>query len=511
MKRVLICLLAILPSCLAAQLQSWGDQGDGTYKNPVICADFSDPDVIRVNGKYYMVASDFHFLGMQVLESEDGVNWRYTSQIYSRFDMPGWDTMTHYAGGSWAPAIRYHNGMFYVYFCTPDEGLFMSTAKSAHGPWSPLHCVRSVAKWEDPCPFWDDDGQAYLGRSRHRAGPIIVHRMSTDGRQLLDEGVTVYTGPVAEGTKFMKRNGYYYLIIPEGGVGTGWQTVLRARNIYGPYERRIVLEQGSTTINGPHQGALVEGANGEWWFYHFQETPVLGRIVHLQPVRWENDWPVIGQDLDGNGIGEPVEKWRKPAIDSGLATAGAVQDTANNDTQFYLQQSDDFDWALGLQWQWNHNSVDTHWSLTERKGWLTLHALPADSLKQCRNQLTQKVIGYHSMATTLVQRKGNCRAGLLLSGKYFRSIGLSNEGIFIEVGGVQRIVRHGKFKKAYFRVDIDAEKNQHQFYYSLDGKYYEQGGEPFSLKGGYWKGIHIGLFCYGPDGYAQFDYFRTKQ
>lgn len=110
MKRVLICLLAILPSCLAAQLQSWGDQGDGTYKNPVICADFSDPDVIRVNGKYYMVASDFHFLGMQVLESEDGVNWRYTSQIYSRFDMPGWDTMTHYAGGSWAPGIRY--GLF---------------------------------------------------------------------------------------------------------------------------------------------------------------------------------------------------------------------------------------------------------------------------------------------------------------------------------------------------------------------------------------------------------------
>ena len=125
--------------------------------------------------------------------------------------------------------------------------------------------------------------------------------------------------------------------------------------------------------------------------------------------------------------------------------------------------------------------------------------------------MTQKVIGYHSKATTLVQRKGDCRAGLLLSGKSFRSIGLSNEGIFIEVGGVQRIVRHGKFKKAYFRVNIDAEKNQHQFYYSLDGKYYEQGGEPFSLKGGYWKGIRNGLFCYGPNGYAQFDYFRTSQ
>ena len=363
MKHFFLSLLLFFPISLAAQQRSWGNQGDGTYRNPVLCADFSDPDVIRVGGMYYMVASDFHFLGMQVLESEDGVNWRYISQIYRRLDEPGWDAMVHYAGGSWAPAIRYHNGLFYVYFCTPDEGLFMSTASDAHGPWSPLHCVQHVEKWEDPCPFWDDDGQAYLGRSRHRAGPIIVHRMSADGRQLLDEGVTVYTGPVAEGTKFMKRNGYYYLIIPEGGVGTGWQTVLRARNIYGPYEHRVVLEQGTTAINGPHQGALIEGNNGEWWFYHFQETPVLGRIVHLQPARWVDDWPVIGTDYDGNGIGEPVDTWRKPSMSGGSAT---VRDgkTSTNSKTYVLQQSDEFDSALGLQWQWNHNPVDSHWSLT---------------------------------------------------------------------------------------------------------------------------------------------------
>jgi beta-xylosidase len=203
----------------------WGDQLNGTYKNPVLNADFSDPDVIRVDDKYYMVASDFHFLGMQVLESHDMVNWRIISQIYDRFELPGWDENRHYAGGSWAPAIRYHDGRFYVFFCTPEEGLFMATAEQPAGPWSPLHFVKAMKKWEDPCPFWDDDGQAYLGRSQHGAGPIIVHRMSADGRQLLDDGVTVYTGPVAEGTKFMKRNGYYYLIIPEGGVGQGWQTV----------------------------------------------------------------------------------------------------------------------------------------------------------------------------------------------------------------------------------------------------------------------------------------------
>lgn len=502
MKHFFLSLLLFFPISLAAQQRSWGNQGDGTYRNPVLCADFSDPDVIRVGGMYYMVASDFHFLGMQVLESEDGVNWRYISQIYRRLDEPGWDAMVHYAGGSWAPAIRYHNGLFYVYFCTPDEGLFMSTASDAHGPWSPLHCVQHVEKWEDPCPFWDDDGQAYLGRSRHRAGPIIVHRMSADGRTLLDEGVTVYTGPVAEGTKFMKRNGYYYLIIPEGGVGTGWQTVLRARNIYGPYERRIVLEQGSTNVNGPHQGALVEGNNGEWWFYHFQETPVLGRIVHLQPARWVDDWPVIGTDLDGNGIGEPVASTK-------FASARNGKIIANSET-FTLQQSDEFNGSLGLQWQWNHNPVDSHWSLTERKGWLTLHALSADSLKQCRNQLTQKVVGYRSMATTLVQQEGQCYSGLFVSGKLFRGVGLCADGIFVEVGGQHHMVRRGKFAKVYFRVSIDAEHNQHQFYYSTDGKRFKKAGELFAMRGGYWKGIRTGLFCYGRDGHAQFDYYRVE-
>jgi beta-xylosidase len=300
----------------------------------------------------------------------------------------------------------------------------------------------------------------------------------------------------------MKRNGYYYLIIPEGGVGTGWQTVLRARNIYGPYERRIVLEQGSTNVNGPHQGALVEGNNGEWWFYHFQETPVLGRIVHLQPARWVDDWPVIGTDLDGNGIGEPVASTK-------FASARNGKIIANSET-FTLQQSDEFNGSLGLQWQWNHNPVDSHWSLTERKGWLTLHALSADSLKLCRNQLTQKVVGYRSMATTLVQQEGQCYSGLFVSGKLFRGVGLCADGIFVEIGGKHHIVRRGKFAKVYLRVSIDAERNQHQFYYSTDGKRFKKAGESFAMSGGYWKGIRTGLFCYGQDGHAQFDYYRVE-
>ena len=498
------------PDFVEEDAEGWGDQGNGTYRNPVLNADFSDPDVIRVGSKYYMVASDFHFLGMQVLESDDMVNWRYVSQIYRRFDEPGWDDNGHYAGGSWAPAIRHHNGLYYVYFCTPDEGLYMSTASDPRGPWAPLHLVKRVAKWEDPCPFWDEDGQAYLGRSKHGAGPIIVHRMSADGKQLLDEGTTVYQGPIAEGTKFMKRNGYYYLIIPEGGVGTGWQTVLRAKNIYGPYERKVVLEQGSTNINGPHQGALVDAPDGSWWFYHFQETPVLGRVVHLQPVRWQDDWPLMGVDYDGNGIGEPVAEWNL-----GRNQGDRLLDPAKNHEPVLMipvtQPSDDFSSpALGLQWQWNHNPVDTHWSLKEKKGWLTLKALPADSLKQCRNMLTQKVVGYQSESTTLLTSSGDCYAGLFCSGKTFRGIGLCKDGIFVEAQGKREIILKGKFPKLWVRVTNDCQANRHQFSFSTDGLHFTTAGEPFPLRSGYWKGIRVGLFCYGKSGRAAFDEFTQK-
>lgn len=320
MKKIFTILL--LAIAVSLQAQHWGEQGDGTFCNPILPTDLSDPDVIRVGDRYYMVASDFHFLGMQILESSDMVNWHVVTQLYDRFNFPGWDTMEHYAGGSWAPSIRWHDGRFWVYFCTPDEGLFMTSAERPEGPWSKLLLVKAVKKWEDPCPFWDEDGKAYLGHSLYGAGPIIIHRMSEDGTRLLDEGTTVYTGPVAEGTKIHKWNGYYYMSIPEGGVCCGWQTILRSNSIYGPYERKVVLEQGTTAINGPHQGALVDTPDGDWWFYHFQEWSPLGRIVHLQPVRWADGWPLIGIDLDGNGIGEPVAEWKMPLGSSSRSEIG---------------------------------------------------------------------------------------------------------------------------------------------------------------------------------------------
>jgi len=492
----------------AQTLTTWGDQGNGTYINPILNADYSDPDIIRVQDKYYMVSSDFHYIGMQVLESADMVNWRIISQIYDRFDLPGWDENKHYGSGSWAPSIRYHDGKFWVYFCTPEEGLFMSNAADPAGPWCKLIQVKAVGKWEDPCPFWDDDGQAYLGRSQWGAGPIILHKMNPEGTQLLDDGITIYKGPTAEGTKFLKKDGYYYLIIPEGGVSTGWQTVLRSKNIYGPYEKKIVLEKGITDINGPHQGALVDTPEGEWWFFHFQRTEPLGRVVHLQPVYWKDGWPCMGVDMDMNGIGEPVRVWKKPNVGKTFPV-------------MFPQTDDDFSASkLGLQWQFNHNPVNEAWSLTEKKGYLTFHALKADSLRDARNTLTQKSMGYAGEAVVKIDIRDLAegqRAGLCCMSNLFNGIGVLRENgknfLYLEKNGEIEKLHSITAKDIYLKASLNSSTNSHQLYYSADNKNFIPCGDAYSLKFGFWKGSRIGLFSYNTlngSGKVYFDWFRYK-
>lgn len=489
----IICLISIIAFSFAqGRPGKWGDQGNGTYINPILNADYSDPDVIRTGNKYYMVASDFHFMGMQVLESDDMVNWKLIAQIYHRFNYPGWDTNQHYAGGSWAPAIRYHDGKYYVFFCTPDEGLFRSTASRPEGPWSPLHQVKAIPNWEDPCPFWDDNGQAYLGRSRKGAGPIIIHKMSADGSRLLDDGVTVYNGPVAEGTKIFKRNGYYYISIPEGGVGEGWQTILRSKNIYGPYERKVVLEQGSTSVNGPHQGALVDTPDGKWMFFHFQHNGAIGRVVHLEPVHWENDWPVIGVDIDRNGIGEPVTVWQKP-VKSTQITAPDTDDDFSSP-------------SLSLQWQFNHNPVDKAWSLTEFPGTLTLHALQAGSFRMAHNTLTQKVMGYVSEATLgmdISSLAEGQRCGLACMGKQNRMLGVrmlnGKKQLYLSNDTIEDVLNETVGEKVYLRVSIDIPRQSFQYAYSTDNVKFIPCGSSFFIRFGYWKGARIALYCYNTE------------
>jgi beta-glucosidase len=482
---------AAAPASDPPRVLAWGDQGDGTYRNPVLKADYSDPDVIRVGDDFYLVASDFHYVGMQVLHSRDLVNWEIVGQVFSRLGMhPKYDEMNGYAQGTWAPTLRYHDGRFYVFVCTPYDGLFVWHATDPRGPWSETVTVKATSGWEDPAPFWDDDGRAYLVHSVLGAGPLILHRMSPDGRTLLDDGVEIYRGPVAEGPKLFKRRGEYYISLPEGGVEKGGQTVLRARSLYGPWERREVLVPGS-----PHQGGLVDLPNGESWFLGFRSTGRLGRVVHLLPVRWgEDGWPVFG---DG---GRTVDRWQKPGV-------GRTQPTARPAT------SDEFDGpTLAPQWQWNHNPVPEAWSLAARPGWLRLEARPASDLSRARNTLTQKLWDDAGVVDVRLDTGGMAdgqRAGLtFISGGSFGWVGVGMRGgtrrILWEQGEGPALAGDELWLRGRYEGDVARLET------SLDGRTWTGTGTPFTLAFGHWKGARVGIFCYGRRGRVDVDSVRYR-
>lgn len=326
------------------------DQGDGTYTNPVIFADYSDPDLIRVGDDFWMVASSFHCMpGLPILHSTDLVNWTLVNHAVSRLPEAEYDLPTH-GKGVWAPAIRYRDGLFQIYFPTPDEGIFVTTAADPRGTWSEPVAVHRAKGWIDPCPFVDDDGSVWLVNAfaKSRCGiksMIQLTPLNAEGTSLDGESRILFDGrkthPTIEGPKLYKREGFYYLFAPAGGVPRGWQTVLRATSLDGPWEDRIVLHQGDSEVNGPHQGALVDTQSGDWWFLHFQDRDAWGRIAHLQPVTWVDGWPQIGVDTNGDGIGEPVLRHPKPVAGGALAVP-ATSDRFSNG-------------RFGLQWQWQAN------------------------------------------------------------------------------------------------------------------------------------------------------------
>ncbi len=325
--------------------------GAGRCQNPILMTDLSDPDVIRVEEDYYLVSSSFTYLpGVPLLHSRDLIHWRQLSWCVQSLPFSRYDRPCH-GCGTWAPAIRYHEGAFYVFVPLPDEGIFVTTARDPAGPWTPLHPIWEGKGWIDPCPFWDEDGRAYMVHAYANSRCGIKHRidicsMAPDASSLLDEGHMVYQNqllhPTMEGPKMYKRSGWYYIFAPAGGVGTGWQTVLRSRHPLGPYEARIVLHQGNTPVNGPHQGAWVDTPEGADWFFHFQDRGIYGRVLHLQPMCWVDDWPFIGQESNGDGVGEPVESWPLP-----LPARPEGFDLAHDDLFTGPE--------LGFPWQWQAN------------------------------------------------------------------------------------------------------------------------------------------------------------
>jgi len=489
------------------------------YRNPVLFADYSDPDVIRDGKDFYLIASSFHFVpAIPVLHSRDLVHWDIATHVVNRLTMsPAYDMKggNRYAGGVWAPSVRFHAGLFYVYFPTPDEGIFVSTSPKMTGPWTEPTVVLPGAGWEDPCPFWDDDGNAYLVHSKLRAGPLILHRMSVDGKHLLDKGTVIVSDPVnlpvLEGPKFYKRDGWYYIFAPMGGVGTGEQAVLRSRHIYGPYESRKVLAQGKTGINGPHQGGWVEGPDGRGWFLHFQQRGSHGRIVWLEPVTWKDDWPVIGLPTANSQIGEPVMFTDLPVILSKQETHGP-------------RTSDEFSSSsLSPMWEWNHNPEDSRWSLKERSGFLRLHPTFADSLVYARNTLTETMQDESFDVTTRVELQHlveGDHAGLSIFDRSLTSVSVvqhDNKRIVTFTAGKREITGPSlnleDLQSIQLRASVSVDTARYS--YSLDeGRTFHSIGEPVKLAFSWWKGARPALFAFNSvadsRGSVDFDWLHYK-
>lgn len=506
------------------------DLGNGNYENPVLYADYSDPDAIRVGEDYFMIASSFcNAPGLPLLHSKDLVNWKVVNYILDELPEARYDVPVH-GCGVWAPAIRYHEGTFYACFPMPDEGIYMSTATDPFGKWSKPVNIRPGAGWIDPCPFWDEDGKAYLvaGVAKSRIGyKSVLHmvEMRPDGMGLIGEEVKIFDGNengqvTIEGPKMYKRNGYYYVFAPAGGVKTGWQTVLRSRNVFGPYEYKVVMRQGSSVVNGPHQGAWVDTVTGEDWFLHFQDVYGAGRIVHLQPMTWENDWPVIGIAKPGCDYGEPVTQYRKPDV-------GAVEwEVCEPET------SDDFkSGKLGLQWQWNANPKDGWYSMDERGLKLNAVRIPAElPYGNVPNLLLQKWPTPEFTCVTKLNlahlKNGDC-AGVISMGMEYGLLELCKHGNSLElffVRGTQHFGKileeyteesrmglgtfsEAKLKEIYVKYTVkktgsrdlsETEKGfpleTVTFSYSINGVNYTEAGDMIS-EPGRWVGVKNGPFC----------------
>jgi len=510
------------------------DNGDGTYTNPVLHADYSDPDAIRVGDDFFLTASSFNCVpGLPILHSRDLVNWELIG--YALEKQPPFDVFSkvQHGGGVWAPCIRYHNNEFYIYYPDPDFGIYMLKATNPAGPWSEPLLVQPGKGLIDPSPLWDTDGKAYLvyALAGSRAGVksvILINRMAPDGTTLIGNSVMLIDGhknhPTIEGPKIYKRNGWYYVFAPAGGVAPGWQMVMRSKNIFGPYEDKIVMAQGKTDINGPHQGAWIDTKNGENWFLNFQDLGAYGRVLHLNPMKWVNDWPVIGVDADGDGCGDPVRTYKKPRVLGGKTYPKMTP-----------PESDEFNGSeLGLQWQW-HANYQTTWGFSSGNlGFFRLNCIPcpveAKNLWDISNLLLQKFPAEEFTATTKLTfdaRFDKEELGLVVMGLDYGRLTLKRENGKLNLyaatcknadkGSAEDLVSGPTLNSnvVYFRVAVKRGA-ECQFSYSTDGTSFTSIGNAFKAREGKWIGAKVGFYALregviNDAGSADIDWFRVEK
>ena len=493
-----------------------------TYRNPIIHADYSDPDVICVGDDFYMVASSFTYIpGVPILHSKDLVHWHIINHAVRSLPFDKYREPSH-GSGTWAPSIRYHEGTFYVFIPLVDEGIMVARSKDIYGEFE-LNMLTHTAGWIDPCPLWDDDGRAYMffAYARSRCGlkhKLMMIEIDSECRKTIGKERLIFDGTqtahTCEGPKAYKKDGMYYIFFPAGGVATGWQAAIRSTSLDGPFEYKILMNQGKTDVNGPHQGAWVTAPDGRGWFVHFQDVIELGRITHLQPMCFFQGWPYIGMDINGDGIGEPVQEWEVPVKDA---------------PQYAIQTSDDFSSPeLGLQWQWQANPDDAFYSLSENPGHLRLRCI--------RNEEREPLLWYAPNALTqipqarsltmaasleLAGREAGDSAGIGIIGHEYGYLAICYDGSGYRLQCFRGHVTEEEFRgkaeeamvaeaklqspSAVLRLSLGEDK-AYTFSYSEDGSSFRPIGPSFRLDRATWTGAKLCLWAVQKEGAASSGY-----
>ena len=549
-----ICICLTLVSTLLTSAQTnyrsmvWSpDNGDGTYTNPVINADYSDPDVcVGASGEdYYLTASSFQCVpGLPILHSKDLVNWQIINYALGNLYEGDEELLQHFStpqhgAGVWAPSIRYHDGWYYIYWGDPDYGVYMVKTQDPAGKWEKPLCVIRGKGYIDTTPLWDDDGRCYLvngwANSRSKfASVLTVREMSADGTKPIGQPVIVFDGNgtenrTCEGPKFYKRDGWYWIMCPAGGVPTGFQLAMRSKSPYGPYEHKIVLAQGKTNINGPHQGGWVHTKAGEDWFLHFQDKEAYGRVVHLNPVDWSSGWPIMGKN------GEPVTTYKKPLTSHPSPLTSIVNPV----------ESDEFNApVMGKQWQW-HANYDEKFGVPTAFGTFRIYTYKLSqgwkNFWEVPNLLLQKTPADVFTVTTKLRMTSKADGqfgGLIMMGLDYSALVVRRVGSSFELvqmtchaadkGNAQTetviatlkptAIDHTDYKPGihediYLRLSVKDSKVR--FAWSKDGKRYTACGDEFQMKEGKWIGAKFGYIAAETDpkcdrGWVDADWIKVE-
>lgn len=485
--------------------RSHSDNGDGTYTNPLIHADFPDPDVIRVGDVYYMVSTTMHiFPGATLLKSYDLVNWEYCSNPLEMIESSDaynlLNGQNRYARGQWASSLKYHNGTFYIMFCTLDEGGYILSATNPEGLWTLQKLPRG---YYDPGLFFDDDGKRYVV---HGINTLTITELNENFEAVGSDDVVIERpGEGLEGSHLYKINGYYYIYATYGGWPAS-QTIFRSTTIKGNYEERFLLDDDNI-----HQGALIETQTGEWWTIMFYDKGAFGRLPNLQPVKWVDNWPEIG--IDGKG----VTTYQKPNV--GREYPVSVLPTNDNFRHY----------KLGMQWGWNHNADNSKWSLLDRPGFLRLQTTGVVSnFKEARNTLTQRIFGYHSNESDsygtvkmhISKMKQGDVAGLAVFQDPYAFIGVKATSgetrLIMDNNGIEQSGIAINDTVVYLRAVANYGTSKADFYYSLDNVTYTPFGSQLNMAFdlSVFTGNKFAIFNYSTTetgGYVDVDWFSTEE